>query len=99
MMNRKLRALRYLPSINCRRKTVTFRVEKPGRRQLSQVIKFTFPVLGLMSSLGLLTAVQRRTQQHFILAMLLTKMHSLNLMVMKYRSKRYYNEKRNSQAN
>lgn len=59
--NRKLRVSRYLPSLNYRRKTVTFRVEKPGRQDLNQMIKFISPILGVMDPLGLLTAAPGNT--------------------------------------
>lgn len=59
--NRKLTVSRNFPSLNYRRKTVTFRVEKPGRQDLNQMIKFTSPVLGVMDPLGLLTTAPGNT--------------------------------------
>lgn len=74
-------------------------MEKPGRQHLNQVIKFISPLLGVMDPLCLLTAAPRRTQQNFISAVLLPKMHSLNLMTMKYQDKHHHNEKGNSHFN
>jgi len=74
-------------------------VEKPGRPYLNQGTRLTSPMLGEKDPLCLLTAALRKTQQHFISAKLLPKMHSLHLIMRKYQDKKITRKKMHSSFN
>ena len=56
-------------------------MEKLGRHLLNQVTQVDLTSNEKMDPLCLLIATLRRTQQHFTIVMLLTKMHSLDLIL------------------